>query len=107
MRARSPAYIDRHRIDDLSVDFCFEAAKTNVRGLMIAATRRAPGPVNRQGIHVSTEFFLERLRKRDGAALRFDQGEVAIVRPNASNQSAHFGFWLVLERFDRPAAETT
>src|SRR6202011_645980 len=71
------------------VNFCLEPAKTDVRNFMIATTRWAAGPMNREGIHASTHFFVESLGKRDSAALRFDKSQIAIIGADAGNQSAH------------------
>src|SRR6266849_9811728 len=56
---------------------------------MVAATRRAPGPMNRQWVHPCTHLFLESLGKGDSAALRFDKSQIAIIGSDAGNQSAH------------------
>jgi len=40
VRARPAASVDRHGIDQLSVNFCLEPAKTDVSNFMIATTSR-------------------------------------------------------------------
>src|SRR6266853_2233848 len=88
MGTRPPARVDGDGIHNLSVNSCFEPAKADVGGLMVAAACGATRPVNREGIHGRTYFFLEGLGEGDGPALRFDESEITIIRSNASHQSA-------------------
>src|SRR5262249_50501234 len=93
VRTGAATCINRHGIDQLSVNFCLEAAKTDVRRFMIATTCRAAGPMNRERIDASSHFCVESLGKSDRAALGFDQSEIAIIGADAGNQSAHEGRW--------------
>jgi hypothetical protein len=70
--ARPSANQHGHGIDEISVNSCFEPAKTEARDLMVAATSRAAGPVNGERIHARTQFFVKSLGKRESAALCFD-----------------------------------
>src|SRR6202011_1609719 len=89
--ARPTARVDCHGIDELSVNFCLEPPETDIRNFMVATTSGAAGPVNCEGIHACTHFFVESLGERDRAALRFDKSEVAIISANAGNQTTHKG----------------
>src|ERR1700730_5670339 len=89
--ARPTSCVDCHSIDELSVDFCLEPAKTNIRNFMVATSSGAAGPMNCEELRVCTHFFVESLGKRDCAALRFDKGQIAIIGADASNQTTHKG----------------
>src|SRR6266571_1211011 len=91
IRASPAAGVDRHGIHNLSVNSRLETAKTDIGGLMIAAARRAAGPVNRERIHAATHFVVESFGERHRTALGFDESEVAIIRPDASDQSTQKG----------------
>src|SRR6266481_3771971 len=88
MGTRPPARVDGDGIHNLSVNSCFEPAKADVGGLMVAAACGATRPVNREGIHGGTYFIVECFGEGDGPALRFDESEITIIRSNASHQSA-------------------
>ena len=89
--ARPTSCVDCHGIDELSVDFCLEPAKTNIRNFMVATSSGAAGPMNCEGLRARTHFFVESLGKRDSAALRFDERQIAIIGADASNQTTHKG----------------
>src|SRR6266853_582128 len=88
MRAGSAAGVDGDSIHNLSVNSCLETAQPNVSRLMVAAASRASRPVDRERIHAAPHFDLEILREGDRAALGFNESEIAIIRANASDQSA-------------------
>src|SRR5216684_988463 len=101
MGAGPAACVDSDGIHNLSVNPCLETAKSDVGSLMIATARWAAGPVNREGIRGGTHFVVKSLGKRDRAALRFDESEIAIVRSDAGDQSAHKGRGTRRELFEQ------
>src|SRR5260370_19258817 len=88
MRAGSAAGVDGDSIHNLPVNSCFETAQPNVSRLMVAAASGASRPVDRERIHAAPQFALEILRESGRLALRFNESEIAIIRANASDQSA-------------------
>src|ERR1700739_138414 len=85
--ARPPPNIHGHGVDKFFVNFRLEPAKAKVRGFMVATTSRATGPVNGEGINARAHFLVKSLRERQGATLRFDQGQIAIVGADTGNKS--------------------
>src|SRR5215472_13287914 len=83
--------VDGHGVDELALKPCFESAKTDVRSLMISASGRASGPMNRQRIPTGAELLVKRFGKRYGAAFCLDECEVAVVRPYARHHVAQKG----------------
>src|SRR5258708_19933388 len=88
MRPGPAAGVDGDSIHNLPVNSCFETAQPNVSRLMVASASRASRPVDRERIHAAPHFALEILRESDRAALRFNEGEIAIIRSYAGDQSA-------------------
>ena len=82
------AYINGDRIDDFSSDVRPHASQADVCCLVIAAARRASGPMNAKGISAGAETLFESFGKFVGAALGLNQGEVAIVGARAGYQLA-------------------
>src|SRR5216684_849065 len=89
MGAGPSTRVDRDGIHNLSVNSCLETSEADVGSLMVATARRAARPMNREGIHAGTQFVVQSLGERDGTALCFDEREIAIIRADASDQSAH------------------
>src|SRR5215472_2275834 len=83
--------VDGHGVDELALKPRLESAKTDVRGLMVSASGRASGPMNRQRIPTGAKLLVKRFGKRDGAALGLDECEVAVVRPYARHHVAQKG----------------
>src|SRR5207237_6246976 len=76
---------------ELSLASGLESTKANIRRLMVSTSGWTSGPVNRQRISPRTECFVESLGKRDGAAFRFDESKIAVVRADASHHVAQKG----------------
>src|SRR5207244_11443321 len=91
MRASPAAGVDRYSVYNLSVNSGFEAAQADVGRLMIAAARGTARPVNGKGIRTATHFVLERFGEGDRTGFGFDEGEIAIIRSDASDQSTQKG----------------
>ena len=79
MRARTPSHIHGDSVDQLSIDFGFEATQAEVSGLMIPASSGTAGPMNGEGFRGGAEFLVESAGEFQGAGLGFDQREVAVV----------------------------
>src|SRR5207253_11521819 len=90
-RASLATRVNGHGGHGLSLASGLESTKSNIRRLMVSTSGGTSGPVNRQRISPRTECFVESLGKRDGAAFRFDESKIAVVRADASHHVAQKG----------------
>src|SRR2546429_6726080 len=89
MGARPAARVDRDCVHNLSVNSCLKTAKSDVGSLMVTASRRTTGPMNRERIQAGAHFLVQSFGERYCPALCFDESQVAIIRSDARDQSAH------------------
>src|ERR1700722_15990587 len=102
VRSGAATDVDRDGVHNFSVDLRLEPSKADIRRLVIAAARGAARPMNRERRSVRAESFFQRLRKSDGAALRFDQSHIAVIGADARDQAAHKWRWTRREKFYEP-----
>src|SRR2546429_9889847 len=89
MGARPAARVDRDCVHNLSVNSCLKTAKSDVGSLMVTTSRRTTGPMNRERIQAGAHFLVQSFGERYCPALCFDESQVAIIRSDARDQSAH------------------
>jgi hypothetical protein len=82
------AAIDGHCLDDPAAYIGSQSAKTNIRGLMVAATRRTPRPMNSQRAVLSVQMLLQRLGQFLRSLLGLDLCEITEFRAHTRYQSA-------------------
>jgi hypothetical protein len=89
VRTGAAADVDCDGVDDLAVNRRAMPAEADVRRLVIAAARLAPGPMHRQRRAARSEARFERLRQRERGPIGVNQREIAEISADARHQTTY------------------